>query len=263
MLVAEIHGLYIPEARNSEDYLTSAVFGHLRYLQSSQFWDRLFQAAVSLPIDGQSLTAAQFIRAKAGSSLASFETMHAIFWPKHKKDIPDLILHFSSNVAPSVVILIEAKLNATKSGIGDYDQLARYLRVLDSLDKLKPKLPSDAITLAVYLTTKDSRDELIDSVQKYGDSDESRRRLYRLQWQDLVDAIDATPPSSSLQRLVLSDVRQFLRVRGLEYFSGMDWSSIPVIQEGDGDFLSEEPLFDTESIPIMPHIPYERWMYAH
>ena len=35
MLLAEIHGKTLAEGRNGEDYLTSAVFGHLRYVPSS------------------------------------------------------------------------------------------------------------------------------------------------------------------------------------------------------------------------------------
>jgi hypothetical protein len=66
--------------------------------------------------------------------------------------------------------LVEAKLHATKSGLGEDDQLARYLRILDSLADLRPPLPADAITLVVYLTTIDSRNELIDSLTEYGDS---------------------------------------------------------------------------------------------
>jgi hypothetical protein len=34
MLVAEIHRKGLEEARNHEDYLTSTVFGHLRYWSS-------------------------------------------------------------------------------------------------------------------------------------------------------------------------------------------------------------------------------------
>lgn len=262
MLIAEIHGLYVPEARNSEDYLTSTVFGHLRYIAPGPFWDAVFGRAVSLPIGSRVLTASQHIRQETGKPLGSFVEVQAIFWPEHKEGIPDLVLHFYGGQARSVVVLVEAKLNATKSGTGDNDQLARYLRLLDSLDVLKPALPLDAITAAVYLTATDSQSEVIESLKQYGDSDHSRRRLYRLQWQDLIGAIDQAQPRSSLERLVLSDVRAFLRARDLEYFSGMDTSAIPVVHEADGEFLQEEPLFDSDSIPSMTDTVYERWMYA-
>src|SRR5579862_1298764 len=118
MLIAEIHGKYVSEARNSEDYLTSTVFGHLRYVGPAPFWDTLLDLAMSQPIGSRPITASQNIREKVGCPLASFATLRAIFWPEHKEGIPDLVLHFFGDHRISVVILIEAKLNATKSDTG-------------------------------------------------------------------------------------------------------------------------------------------------
>jgi len=263
MLTAEIHGHYVPEARNSEDYLTSTVFGHLRYIQPGPFWDALFEFALSEPIRDKRVNASDYVRQRSGGPLGSFERLDAIFWPEYKPGIPDVILHFAGNHSRSVVILIEAKLNATKSGLGEDDQLARYLRALDSLGDLHPPLPADALTLAVYLTTVDSRNELIESLKEYGDNDQSRQRLYQLQWQDLSNAIAQTQPNSPLERLVLGDVRAFLRVRNLEYFSGMESADkIPAVLEADGEFLEEEPLFDLGSVPTGLGVINERWMHA-
>jgi hypothetical protein len=264
MLVAEVHGKYVLEARNFEDYLTSTVFGHLRYVKPCVFWEALFDLAVSQASGSGVITVSERIRQDTGCALASFATLRAIFWPEHKEGIPDLILHFAGNHARSVVILIEAKLTAKKSGNGDWDQLARYLRILDSLSDLHPRLPSDAFTLAVYLTATDSRSEIIESLEEYGDTEQARLRLFHLQWQDVIRAIEFTTPTSELEALILDDVERFLRTRGLEYFSGMeDASTIPTVNEADGDFLKDEPLFDLESIPTGLDIIDERWMHAH
>jgi hypothetical protein len=49
MLMAEIRGHGRPETQDDEDYLTSSVFGHLRYIPPSVFWeDFLDWAGVSL-----------------------------------------------------------------------------------------------------------------------------------------------------------------------------------------------------------------------
>lgn len=264
MLVAEIHGKYVPEARNFEDYLTSAVFGHLRYIKPGAFWDGLFEIAKSQPIESKAITVSERIRKVIGCPLSSFATLEAIFWPEHKEGIPDLVLHFSGNQSRSVVILVEAKLTATKSGTGEHDQLARYLRILDSLGGLRPPVPSDALALAVYLTATDSRAEIIESLVQHGDTEEARSRLFHLQWQDVIRAVDMTSPSSELEALILDDVRRFLRKRSLEYFSGMeDATKIPAVIEADGDFLKNEPLFDLDSIPTGLDIIDERWMHAN
>ena len=49
MLLAEILGKRLEATRNSEDYLTSAVFGHLRYIEPGLFWDTLFAKAGGIP----------------------------------------------------------------------------------------------------------------------------------------------------------------------------------------------------------------------
>jgi hypothetical protein len=94
MLVAEIHGKYVLDARNFEDYLTSAVFGHLRYIKPSAFWGAQFDIAVSRPIEWSTVSANERIWQETGCSLSSFGALNALFWPNHKEGIPDLNLHF-------------------------------------------------------------------------------------------------------------------------------------------------------------------------
>jgi hypothetical protein len=264
LLIAEIHGKSVPEARNFEDYLTSAVFGHLRYVSPAIFWETLFETAVSQQVESRVITANEQIRRKAGRSLSSFDNLAVVFWPEHRNGIPDLILHFYGSESQSVVILIEAKLTAGKSGAGEKDQLARYLRILDSLDGLRPPLPCDAVGIVVYLTATDSRTEIIESLRQYGDNCDARMRLFHMQWQDVIRAIDETITSSEPEAMILKDIRRFLCKRGLEYFSGMEDSfPIPAAREEDGDFLKDERLFDAGSIPIGLGVINERWIHAN
>lgn len=265
MLLAEIHGLYVREARASEDYLTSTVFGHLRYVPPGPFWDTLFELAISLPINNRSMSAGEYIRKRAGRSLSSYASVQAIFWPNHPKGTPDVVLHFQASGATPVVIVIEAKLNAGKSGTGDDDQLARYLQLLDSLGELRPKMPSDAIRILVYLTTMDARSDLMESLFVYGDTDVSRERLYRLQWQDLVAAVEnTTAKGTDTEGLILRDVRAFLRKRDLEYFSGMVLpTDMPLISADDGELFANGQLFDTVDVPSDIEKIVEGWMHAN
>ena len=48
MLIAEIHGKRFPEAEGQEDWLTSAVFGHLRHIAPGAFWADLLDRARTL-----------------------------------------------------------------------------------------------------------------------------------------------------------------------------------------------------------------------
>jgi hypothetical protein len=261
MLIAEIHGRYIHEARSCEDYLTSAVFGHLRYIPPGAFWQALFDFAISMPVEGKSITASRFIEARSGTPLSLYEKLDAIFWPCHPQlGEPDLILHFSANGAPSVIVIVEAKLDSGKSG--ERDQLSRYLHVLDSLGQLRPSVPADAIGILVYLTAIDSQSEIIESLSVYGDSAASRVRLYRLQWQDLILAIDRTVQArSGTEGLILRSVRAFLRKRELEYFAGMVVpEALPQVSLWDGNLFPNGSLLGTDNIPDCAEGIQERWV---
>jgi hypothetical protein len=265
MLLAEIHGLYVREALSSEDYLTSTIFGHLRYVPPGPFWEAVFDFAVSLPVNGRRVSASEYIRERAGCSLSSYGCVQSIFWPNHPQGTPDVVLLFQESGALPVVIVIEAKLEAGKSGAGDDDQLARYLQLLDSLDALSPKVPSNAISILVYLTTMDSRTDLMESLSVYGDTEASRKRLYGLQWQDLVTAAERTTAyGSDMEALILRDVRAFLRKRDLEYFSGMTIpAGLPLMSVVDGDLFANEQLFDAVDVPTDIADILEGWIHAN
>src|SRR5258708_23406221 len=159
MLVAELHGHHIPETANSEDYLTSTVFGHLRYLPPRIFWDELFKEALAMP-GAMSGTLAGLLP-HLGIEIENFEMLEVRFWSRHPEyGCHDLILVFSGAACQPLIILIEAKLWAEKSGTGEFDQIARYLRLLDKPDGVVPRLPETARSVLIYLTEHDSVAEL-------------------------------------------------------------------------------------------------------
>jgi hypothetical protein len=172
MLAADIHGHVVPEARDSEDYLTSTVFGHLRYLPPSVFWDRLFAHTLgmpTLPAKSAGSTLAEALIASA-VDIAAFEQLEVLFWASHPLfGVPDLILCFTGTGKRALVVLIEAKLWSDKSGAGEFDQIARYVRLLEQPDSLRPRLPRDFTWVLVYLTPRESLAEL----------DEKRCSLYK------------------------------------------------------------------------------------
>jgi hypothetical protein len=220
MLIAEIHGKGMPEARNHEDYLTSAVFGHLRYLQPNIFWEDLFRQAKGLPNENGLEKSLTEVLAETGNPISRYKTLQIHFWANHPFwGEPDLLLHFSDGTAPPLVVLIEAKLWSGKSGTGERDQLVHYLRILDDLPALRPSLPRQAHRFLVYLTPRDSLDELEDSVGGSGDQERNRCRVFRLRWQDIVQLAKRQAASSEEPaRTILADVTKFLRRRALVYF---------------------------------------------
>jgi hypothetical protein len=127
MLLAEIHGKYAEVIEANEDYLTSAVFGHLRLVPQNELWRALFEAARS--VDGSNVSLMEELAA-AGVTLAIDCVPKMLFWPMTSCGEPDILVHFSSSSGRPVVIVIEVKLYAQKSSVGEDDQLCRYFNLL-------------------------------------------------------------------------------------------------------------------------------------
>lgn len=203
MLLAEIHGKTVPEARDAEDYLTSAVFGHLRYLPPTVFWFDLFATA----------------RTTNDRPLSDFLPTGATrldvqFWPSTKYGEPDLLVTLHWPDGYTARVMIEVKLWADKSGTGEYDQLIRYLRGVP-----------DAVL--IYLTPRDPFAEIADSLQTSRREPDDEHRLFGLRWQTLHDIARRTAASTTLEqaKLILSDMVTFLDRLGLSGFDG--WKDYP------------------------------------
>jgi hypothetical protein len=229
VLLAEIHGKTLEGARHSEDYLTSAVFGHLRYVPPGPFWNDLLNRARGLPGPTGKETSLGRLLAAAGHSLSAFTGLKIEFWRLHEKHgEPDLFLKFTADGRPELVVLIEVKLWSEKSGSGEFVQLVCYLRIPE-------------VQYLIYLTPRESLSEVEDSATWLNDSE--RDRLFRLQWQDVLAAADAMWSGSHEPTCtILADVARFLRELGLEYFNGMSrLEELPMLDEdGFGAFYTSK-----------------------
>ena len=246
MLLAEIHGKVLGEAQSHEDYLTSAVFGHLRYLPPRVFWDEFFSNAKTVPVNGSEKSLRQFLHDN-GASVSECASLQIDFWPNHPEwGQPDLVLCFTGSMGPPVVVIFEVKLNSEKSGTEDEDQLVRYLKILDDLPALKLDLPMNPLTALVYLTPRESIREMQSSLESSHATQTDSLPLFRVQWQDvLAVAQNAAPSADGQSKTILQDVSLFLAQRGLEYFSGFrEDPSLPTFSLGEGTFYEEHSFFD-------------------
>jgi hypothetical protein len=261
MLVAEVHGKRVAEAQDAEDYLTSAVFGHLRYVPPGVFWPDLFALATRLSDSGGRETCLTEHLARLGHSVADYSQLSADFWPRHPTcGEPDLLLRFHGGSRPALAILIEAKLWATKSGVGENDQLIRYLRLLDDLEAVDSRWANDAGRLLVYLTPRESSAELLASIRCPAYRSGDRDRLFRLQWQDVLRAArQATASADEPWATMLRDVAAFLSRRGLEYFAGFrPIADLPMLEAEGGRFLSPASPALWPRLPDLPAITTRR-----
>jgi hypothetical protein len=242
MLLAEIHGKSLEQARESEDYLTSAVFGHLRYVPPGPFWDDLLNRARGMPgADGREPSLGRVL-ADAGLAPSSYASMAAHFWKYHPAHgEPDLLLTFTGPGRPSLTLLVEVKLWSGKSGSGADDQLVRYLRILEDLEALGVPVSEPAGRRLIFLTPHESLAEIESSAAYFDDPVRDGERLFRLQWQDVkAAAVRGAAGTDGPTHLILDNVAQFLSRMGLEYFSGFRrLESLPLFTENDGAFYRE------------------------
>jgi hypothetical protein len=246
MLLAEIHGHILREAEGNEDYLTSTVFGHLRYLSPGVFWEEFFGLAKALPIEGEEKSLSEYLTDR-GCRIPEFSTLEIHFWPFHPKfGQPDMLLCFGKERSHPIVILVEAKLWSEKSSVGKDDQLARYLRILNDLAALNANLPKDPVTALVYLTPRESLEEIRSTLASCSGEPVNGRLLFRVQWQDvLVAANRALSGADRLSELILRDVSLFLRRRGLEYFNGFaEEPDLPAFGAEEGFFYGSKGSFE-------------------
>jgi hypothetical protein len=220
MLLAEIHGKRCIEAESNEDWLTSAVFGHLRSVPPAIFWAPLFSMAETegaIKTDLRSELLRQSVR------LEDYQGLEILFWKDcGRYGEPDLLLRFTAPSLRPVVVLIEVKLYSSKSGTGENDQLARYLRFLDDPNGLEGWTGATAVTALLYLTEQYAAAEIQDSIAA-SQTSTAASKIFGLQWQALLRAAEISEGASS----ILREVAIFLKGRGFEAFSGFHPVPLP------------------------------------
>jgi len=211
MLLAEIHGKRNEAITRDEDYLTSAVFGHLRHVTLATFWESFFSRA--LAVDGRSFADELTLHKFAFARHCEF-TM--TFWPSYPDfGEPDILVRFVDLHGQVLLLIIEVKLFSPKSGEGEEDQLTRYFDLLRDLNS-KASAGTDSCHIGlIYLTHRYALDELQTSVGLISDYP-GIPPMFTLQWQDLLEASRAYAYCEPL----LGEVTKFLSERGYEAFRG-------------------------------------------
>ena len=191
MIEAELKGK-IPEIDGWEDILTSSVFGILKY---RPLWPILarFVGAARCYSDADA-TFGDVLK------IISQEGCHIHFW-HHTTEYgePDIILETAD-----AAVVIEVKFMA---GLSGQDQLAKYLRLLDS------QFADKSQRHVVYLTRNLSRPDLGEAVVNELDG-----RLWWLSWYDLADCLRSGEVVDPFRTQLVEDLTRLLDHRRLRLF---------------------------------------------
>ncbi len=214
-MIAGIKGKDVREARGHEDSLTSALFGHLRYLRPGVFWTDLFAKTIDATDDERTLK--DVLNDDANNVLKQCTNLKIDFWPNYEiVGEPDMILQFCNHANRALLtIVVEVKFHSGESG----NQLARYMKLVTN-----PTRDARADYL-IYLTPRESLNEINEAISADQDLEKFRHKLFRLQWQDVLEVAKEAGKKQSGKRFpydtILADVATLLRKRGLEHFKGM------------------------------------------
>ncbi len=165
MIQAELQGK-LSTIENSEDVLTSNVFGLLQYLPKD---------ILSTILSNAKTLSGKRIEFELENYIPEY-----IFWENiGGYGEPDLLIRFRNKDKDELVLCIEIKYYSSKSGEGENDQLKRYFEALSISSKEKSHFLG-----VVYLTKYPSRKELEDSLYqiKQKGLDEAEEKLFQLRW---------------------------------------------------------------------------------
>ena len=209
MIQAELHGK-LSEIKNSEDVLTSNIFGLLKYLPNDILLNILDHAKT---LSGKK------IELDLKSYIPEF-----IFWENIKGyGEPDLIIKFHNKVGHELILCIEIKYYSSKSGDGDNDQLKRYFEALSISSKEKSSFLG-----VVYLTKYPSRKELEDSLYyiKQKELDDAEEKLFQLRWFEITKSLENY--NGVLNRhedLIVKDLIEYLKYKNFVEFTDFTFQS--------------------------------------
>jgi len=239
MLLAEINGKPCPEVEGLEDLITSTVFGQLRLIAPPRFWPELFRRARTAETPDRSLSD---VLLGLNTDAYLYTQVEIQFWRSFfDYGEPDLIAYFTGDKVQPLLVLIEVKLNSGKSGIGERDQLARYLSLFDDRQCV-PEWPCDVDRrFLLYLTRSFASDDLHDSVSA-SKSVNARGRMFGLEWNDLLEVANGQRLGNDL----LGEVADFLKRRGFEKFAG--FGAVPLSAIPNGSFYGTRYYKD---VPIL------------
>lgn len=226
MIEAVLHGKSLGY-QYTEDFLTSTIFGLLKYLPLNCGIIPFIEGAILY--DDQKTPLWKKLKSE-GIELSCYQNVKYIFWNKHiRYGEPDLLLLFTNHIhgEDDFLLVIEAKFKSDKSGTGDYDQLMRYYSaVKGEIEGFKDSQVANfkgKRGYVIYLTEAAAADEIEESIKSIRKNDISfDNSIFHLRWHQLYKMLlDRINIYSNTERMIAEDLIKYLERMGLKEFTGI------------------------------------------
>ena len=235
MIQAELKGK-LPEIENSEDILTSCVFGLVNYLPPKKGLFKILEKTKDYSGKSKNIF-------KTNPNLERYDEVSYHFWEYSSKyGEPDLILILKSSdskLSP-LIFVIEVKYFSSKSRIRNEDQLKDYFLAISNQ---KGRLTFNNSTISnfegkfgglIYLTYFTQKKEVEYSINELSKEwvGDCRSKIYELRWNEITNSIKKIPQSelTDQEAKICDDILFLLKKKTFVDFEG--WTTPPPFHKG-------------------------------
>jgi hypothetical protein len=215
----------LPELRDREDYLTSSIFGALKYLPPK---DGIF----SVLGEAFNFTLSKNLNEYLGSKriFVKQNEIELCFWPRSFEfGEPDIVIIIHGG-DKDYAIVVEVKYYSYKHGVGEDDQLKRYYAALNTTanrstftcDSVK-HFSGDLLAI-IYLTQFEAKEEIEDTLLAFDHDSrkDAQNKFFHLKWQTVARIIErlADNEKDSYKKKIYDDIYKLLEYKNLTPFKG-------------------------------------------
>lgn len=226
MIQAVIGGKLPRCYENSEDILTSTIFGTLRYLKPDTLLIPFIESAF---LYNKKRTTLGEALERIGIRLENYKKVDYIFWTNNLNyGEPDLILIFKDHnqSLKDLLLIIEVKFKSGKSGLDDKDQLVRYFEAVNyDIENFTDPSVSNFKGLKgyiIYLTANKAHLEIDDSSKIIEERYNVKDKIFHLRWQDLYKILEGKQGDClQYEKAIINDLLLYMDRLGLWDYKGI------------------------------------------
>lgn len=222
----------LPELRTHEDYLTSCIFGALKYLPPNHGLFPFLNSSFNYRLN----TSLESYLKLQDIELTHFDKAQFHFWPRSwTYGEPDLVISLEGKLG-SFLIPIEVKYFSRKHGEEEKDQLVRYYIALGTVEGRKTfnneaiRQFSGGLLAFIYLTQFEAELELeqtLDVLESKGIGD-AKNKFFHLRWQQISNIIEPIllKEHDANKKAIYTDIKELMIFKNLVPFTR--FSKVPV-----------------------------------
>lgn len=222
----------LPELKAREDYLTSCIFGVLKYLPPNEalfpFLNSSFNYRLNVHLEN-------YLELQ-NRELTSFDKVRFHFWPRSSiYGEPDLIITLQGPTG-SFLISIEIKYFSQKHGEEEEDQLRRYYVALTTAEGRRTfnqeavRGFSGELLAFIYVTQFEAESEIEETLRilKTEGVRDAETKFFHLRWQEISRVIDRVllKEQDYYKKRIYSDIKDLIIFKNLLPFTR--FSELPV-----------------------------------